>query len=518
MVFSMKKWIGIAALLGLCLAAFEGKTLSAYAEEPVVVEQGIYAEEINLSGMTLEEVDQVLTDRFHERESKEITLKITEESEVTVTAMDLGITWSNPGLSEEAVMLGKRGNVIERYKIKKDLQRENKVLSVAYDFDQNAILQILRQRCEIYNQDAIEASLTKEDENFVVTEGQTGIAIDEDASAEQVYDYLTQEWDGSDSDIVLVTELVEPKIKTEDLEQVQDLLGSFTTSYSTSSSSRCVNVENGCNLINGTLLYPGEEFSTYATIAPFSTENGYQLAGSYLNGQVVESLGGGICQVSTTLYNAVLLSELEVSERHNHSMIIGYVDPSADAAISESAGKDFRFVNTSEYPIYIEGFTNNKHITFNIYGKEDRPDNREVRYYSEVLERDDPTFDMIYTDAAQPAGWYGNKQAAHVGYKARLWKTVKENGVEISKELVNSSVYKKSPRSVTIGVSTEDPAVYNALMAAVASQNVDYAIAAVQAIQTGGAVPELPAPKVEEAVVDTQADPDQLETVGGIED
>ena len=97
-------------------------------------------------------------------------------------------------------------------------------------------------------------------------------------------------------------------------------------------------------------MLPGEEFSAYETVSPFSEENGYHLAGSYLNGMVVESLGGGICQVSTTLYNAVLLAELEVVERHNHSMEVSYVQPSADAAIAESAGKDFKFRNNLDYP------------------------------------------------------------------------------------------------------------------------------------------------------------------------
>ena len=82
--------------------------------------------------------------------------------------------------------------------------------------------------------------------------------------------------------------------------------------------------------------------------------------GSYLNGKVVDSIGGGIRQVSTTLYNAVLRAELEVTERHNHSMIVTYVDPSADAAIAESSGKDFVFVNNTDYPIYIDGHTADK--------------------------------------------------------------------------------------------------------------------------------------------------------------
>ena len=95
--------------------------------------------------------------------------------------------------------------------------------------------------------------------------------------------------------------------------------------------------------MNGVTIYPGEEFSFYDTVKPFTEANGYYLAGSYMNGQVVDSFGGGICQVSTTLYNAVLLAELEVTERYPHSMVVSYVNRSADAAIAESSGKDFKY-------------------------------------------------------------------------------------------------------------------------------------------------------------------------------
>lgn len=242
---------------------------------------------------------------------------------------------------------------------------------------------------------------------------------------------------------------------------------------------------NGCSLINGSTIYPGEEFSAYEAVSPFTVDNGYHMAGSYLNGQVVDSLGGGICQVSTTLYNAVLRAELEVTERYNHSMIVTYVDPSADAAIAESSGKDFKFKNNLDYPIYIEGYTTpDKQITFTIYGVETRDSGHEVVYESEVLERIEPDTEVIYTDAAQPVG-YCSVQSAHIGYKARLWKIVKENGVEVSREQINSSTYMKAPRSATVGIATEDPGAYNAIMAAVASGSVDQ-VKAVAGAYRGG--------------------------------
>ena len=317
------------------------------------------------------------------------------------------------------------------------------------------------------------ASLVKTESGFQVTEGQPGILVDTDASTDAVYDYLLSDWNGSACDIDLVISVDEPEGTAEDLEKVKDVLGTFTTSYSTSGGSRSANVANGCSLINGTTLYPGEEFSAYEAVSPFSEANGYYMAGSYLNGQVVDSLGGGICQVSTTLYNAVLLSELDVTERYNHSMIVTYVDPSADAAIAESSGKDFKFKNNTEYPIYIEGITTpDKHITFTIYGVETRDPGREVIYESVVLERIAPDTEVIYTDASRPVG-FCSVQSAHVGYKAQLWKVVRENGEEVSREQVNSSSYMKAPRSATVGIATEDEGAYNAIMAAVATNSID---------------------------------------------
>lgn len=138
-----------------------------------------------------------------------------------------------------------------------------------------------------------------------------------------------------------------------------------------------------------------------------------------------------------------------------------------------------------DYPIYIEGYTTpDKQITFTIYGVETRDSGHEVVYESEVLERIEPDTEVIYTDAAQPVG-YCSVQSAHIGYKARLWKIVKENGVEVSREQINSSTYMKAPRSATVGIATEDPGAYNAIMAAVASGSVDQ-VKAVAGAYRGG--------------------------------
>lgn len=479
----MKKY-GKKAMYGVWLAAMVlAFGITAHAKESGTIKTGVYAESVELSGLTEIQAKAAVEGYIEELQSVEITLIAANNNEVTVTASDLGISWGNPELVTEAIRLGTQGNVIERYTTLKDLEHENKVLDVELQFDVHAINDVLTGKCAKYDQKAVNVSLKRENGQFQVVEGQTGYILDVETSIDKVYDYLTEEWDGQPCRIALDVIVDEPEGSAEELSEVRDVLGSFTTSYRTSSPDRSANVVNGCSLINRTTLYPGEEFSTYDAVAPFTVANGYYMAGSYMNGKVVDSLGGGICQVSTTLYNAVLLAELEVTERHNHSMIVTYVEPSADAAIAESSGKDFRFVNNTDYPIYIEGYTNDsKQITFTIYGKETRDSGHSVRYESEVLEVINPPSDTIYADGSHPIG-YVVTESAHIGYKAKLWKIVTENGKEVSRTEVNSSSYKMVPRSATVGTATGDPAAYEQIMAAIGTGSIDH-VKAVAAMLT----------------------------------
>lgn len=437
------------------------------------IRSGIFADDIDLSGMSAMEAEQAINAYVDSLKGIQITLVAPGGTAVVVTAGELGMTWGNPELVSEALEVGVRGNVIERYKALKDLERGKMVLDIRLSFDLQTISDTLIQKCAKYDVEAVNPGLARENGEFHIVEGQTGYALDVETSIDKVNGYLTGGWDRRPCTIALDVSVQEPKGNREDLLQVRDVLGTYTTSYTSSGPSRSANVQNGCDHVNGILLYPGEEFSMYKSVAPFTQENGYYMAGSYLNGKVVDSLGGGICQVSTTLYNAVLLAELDVVERHNHSMIVSYVEPSADAAIAESAGKDFRFVNNLDYPIYIEGYTQNKKITFTIYGKETREPGREVRYESKVLEVIKPPSDTIYADDTQPIG-YIVADSAHIGYKAQLWKVVSENGVEVSRTQVNSSSYKMVPRSATVGTATSDPVAQAEILAAIGTGSIDH--------------------------------------------
>jgi len=468
-------------IFGIAVPFFLGTftVMNVSAAPKAEIEEGIYADDINLSGMTSDEAMKTVNDRVASRDAAVITLSDGSDYSFSFTGADIGYSWDNPQIINEAVSLGKSGNIVERYKALKDLSRDNRIYEIEYSINKEALTELVANAALECDREAVNTYMTKNGDDFVITDGVAGREVDQATSVADIEEYLTKNWDGGDTTLNMTVDTVAPLGSYEDLSKVRDVLGTFTTSFSTSGSSRSANVANACGFINGTTLYPGEEFSTLDTITPFSEGNGYYLAGSYLNGQVVESLGGGICQVSTTLYNAVLLSELEVTERYNHSMIIGYVRPSMDAAIAESSGKNFKFKNSTDYPIYIEGFTTpEKKITFTIYGVEYRPASHSVRYESETLSTDPPETDAVYADAGAPAGYSSGIQSAHIGYKAKLWKNTYENGELVSREEVNSSTYNKSPRSITIGVATDNPEIYNMLMEAAASGSADTAAAA----------------------------------------
>lgn len=481
----MKKCFKFLLTLALAfvLAGSLGEAAVQAREENNTILGGISIGEIDLSGMTADEASAAVNQFVEGLKSRNVTFGVAGGCYVAVTVGDLGLKWENTDVVSEAASVGKKGNFIKRYMEIQDLKKGGNAYELVLSLDENAVRTVLEEQCTQYDIPARNATMTRVNNSFAVEEGQAGEAVNVEESLLKIFEYITEDaWDYQDAAIDLVVDVAEPKGTAEELSKLTDVLGTFSTSYSTSSASRCKNVENGCRLINSTILYPGDEFSTYDAVKPFSEANGYYMAGSYSNGKVIESLGGGICQVSTTLYNTVLLSELEVTERNNHSMIVTYVKPSMDAAIAESSGKDFKFVNNLNNPIYIEGITEGKQITFTIYGVDERAAGRKVRYESETLSVTQPDHEIITPAAGQGIG-YIDVQSAHVGYTAQLWKVVEENGAEVSREVINKSAYKVSPRTAVVGINTDNPEHSARMQAAIASGSIDACKAEAAAIK-----------------------------------
>ena len=462
----MKKWKG-SLLLAICLLAMTSSMTVCAAGETIL--KGVSIDKLDVSGMTREEALAALESYEKNLGGQSIKLGIGDNV-IEAKLSDLGVTFDNEDLVDEAIGVGHAGNIVKRYKDQKDLQHSGKTFPLSWQTNEDTVRTYVENNCTKYDKKAQNASLTRENGAFNFVAGTEGLELNVDSAVRTISDYLENSWTSDNTEVLNIeTQVTEPEGSAEELANIKDLLGSFTTSFSTSGSNRCKNVSSGASHINGTVLYPGEEFSTYETVSPFTEANGYAMAGSYLNGEVVDSMGGGICQVSTTLYNAVLRAELNVTERSPHSMTVHYVDLSEDAAIAGTY-KDFKFVNSTEYPIYIEGYTtSDKKITFNIYGKETRDKNRTISFESQMVS-ETPATTILQEDAGQGIGYKAVSSKGSSGYVAELYKIVKVNGVETDRIKVNKSTYKGTNRVVTYGTAG-DPTLSENLRAAIAAQD-----------------------------------------------
>lgn len=247
--------------------------------------------------------------------------------------------------------------------------------------------------------------------------------------------------------------VLKPKVTVKSLgqEAFPDLLATYSTTYSTGNANRATNIALAVKSVNGYVLMPGETFSYNSTVGERTASRGYKEAGVYLNGEVTTGLGGGICQVSSTLYNAVLLANLEIVERSNHTFKPTYVPAGQDATVSWGA-PDFKFKNNRNYPIRISASTSNGTILFNVYGlKSD--DDYQVKILS--YEVGSIPFSTQYQETSSlPSGTQKVSQAGSNGCKTQTYKVLYKNGAEVSKTLLNSDTYKPHNQVVLVGTGS----------------------------------------------------------------
>ena len=498
----MKKSKKAGLILTVGAALFLAAGAPALADETDTISKNVYIGGVNVSGMTEEQATKAVEEKLGKGTGGNYTVKIGDET-TTATAKDFGMEWTNREVVHEAMEVAKGGNLIKQYKDKKDLQVEPKNFEVAYAPNEQAVKTYVEKLAEEYNRDAEEGDITFANGYPEVTGGETGIAVNVDQSVSSIMKVL----EGDGTELTVVAEVQKPSVTKEELSQVKDVLGTATTYYG-SSYERNTNVEVGASKINGTLIMPGETFSVTAAVTPFNADNGYYPAPSYESGQVVDTYGGGICQVSTTLYNAVLKAELQVDERHNHTMLVSYVDPSKDAAIAEGL-MDFVFTNNTDAPIYIYGVGYQGTLNFTIYGHETRDPNRSISFRSETLSQTDASTNVkLVAKSDQNIGYLNQTQSAHQGLEAVLWKDIVNADGTTDTVQVNSSSYQASPAIYEVGIVSPNTQASAAIQTAIANND----LATVQAIINGSygststaqtEAPETSAPETDAPTTDT---------------
>ena len=234
--------------------------------------------------------------------------------------------------------------------------------------------------------------------------------------------------------------ITEAEITVDDLgkEAFPHLISTYSTRYDASNRNRSTNLEIAAEKINGKVLMPGEEFSFNKVVGKRTVEAGYKDAAIYADGGVVDGLAGGICQISTTLYNSVLLANLQITERRNHSFTTSYAPAGRDATVVWGT-TDFRFINTRSYPVKIEATVKNGIAEFRLHGMQE-----EVEYEVKILPvrtQSIPYNTTYEEDLTVIPGQQIVKQAGHSGCKVTTYKELRLNGEVVLKEPISNDTY-----------------------------------------------------------------------------
>lgn len=246
---------------------------------------------------------------------------------------------------------------------------------------------------------------------------------------------------------------VQPEITEAEAKASFKRLGTYTTT-TTSNKARNENIRIAAEALNGIIVQPGEEFSFNLTTGNRTKEKGYQAAGAYVNGVLVEEPGGGVCQVSSTLYNAVVFSGLKTTERHAHSYEPSYVTPGEDAMVSYDgySGPDMKFVNNSKTAVGIKTSFSNQKLTVSVYGNPILEDGVTLSMVSTKVKELDPPTPVYEEDQTLEPGVEVEVKAATMGSKWVTNLVTKKNGEVIEEILLHNSTY--NGKSATIRRNT----------------------------------------------------------------
>ncbi|MCL2362481.1 MAG: VanW family protein [Defluviitaleaceae bacterium] len=408
----------------------------------------MYIHGLPVGGLTSEEAEAALMQQF-QPSLDEITIIFAHEGQTIASRnyRDLGIRLDFSEAIQAAVDYGNRRNLPSR--VARLLGRPHKVTlqpNLAYD----------QSKIEAHLQEIVDQIQSPpRNAGFVYANGQIslrgeadGVTVDADSALEALNTMISSFGGGT---VAMHTTTIPPRFREEDLQFTVSTLGSYSTPiFDGEADPRVRNIGRASGRIHNQMLYPGDVFSASALIGTHLPGSGYESAIVLVRGEPVEDIGGGICQVVTTLYNAVLLSELTVVQRHNHSARVSYADYGFDATIAGDY-YDFKFKNNTAYPILIVSRLESNALYVSIHGNETRPSNRSLQFSSRRVDIIPPEPYKEVLDTNLAPGQRVVTLESQMGYKFEVFKHVFIDGQEVEEVIVNTSSYRPLQGVVSIG-------------------------------------------------------------------
>lgn len=434
-------------LIGVLLAAgllfFIGTTQASDSQK---VLEGVVFMGQDLSG--LEREDGIKKISSMEKDYLSTPVVLEYQGRVwQIAPTSLGVSLDAKKIMEKALKIGKEGSLIENWREKSQVRAEGVELSPLVKVNRDIFdcqLDDLTTDLIVLPVDA-GFSITKADTVEIIP-GREGVLVDKEKAATGLVSVL--ENDRVTPRVELSLKKEQPHITNEEVLEygLETLLGSYTTRFDASVTDRAFNVRVAANALDGLMVPPGKETSFNKVVGPRSSEAGYKNAKVIVNNELVDGLGGGVCQVSTTLYNAVLMSGLEVVTRKNHSLPVAYAPAGRDATVAYDY-IDFVFRNNTDKHLYIKTLVSGGRITVKIYGNSHYKKNISIK--TKTVE----TFDykVVYeSDPTLAKGTQKIKKEGVKGAKIVADRVIVENGSS-RLESLPTSLYNPQNRIVLVG-------------------------------------------------------------------
>lgn len=454
-----RKFIALAGLVLLCALFVIGIFYSSvyryvHRMEQDQIEQNVFVQGVDVSGLTEKEALEKLEDRWTVMKHMPITLK-SEEKTVQVTVSELGIQQGDmESLVKEASEYGKRGNLYQRYRKIRQAKKEKVEYEDDYQIDEEKAIEVLEEKTADFFEEAVNAKITRVGGVFQITDEKDGEKLASEEVLNEIRDRLGDLEAGKEVEIEVDSEKDQPNIRRDDLETVQDELGSASVEIADAETRQEILTLTGD--LNGRLVMPEKELSLQSVLGEHVREGMSQDA---------------LDLMATSLYDAALYAETGISERHESEKIPEYVDAGMEAVLSDE--KDLKIENTTESPLYIETYINGEEeLVCTIYGEETRDEERSISFKTETEEKEESEAETVYEeDAALAAGKTEVKESGSPESTVTLLKIVKEDGEKSDEEKVSTSEYESVGRIVSVGTKTDDEKTKEALKEAVATQD-----------------------------------------------
>ncbi|MCL5935775.1 MAG: VanW family protein [Firmicutes bacterium] len=333
-------------VLQTALAIFlGGSILTGQTDDKIL--PGITSAGIELGGMSLKGAEEALRKKFSDTDKKSLVLK-AEGRQWIIPLKDIGAYYDYGEAVRAAYAVGRSGPVWRRISELLGNKSVSPSVPLMLKFDREALLKELGRINGEYTKKPRNARLVRENRMIRTISSIDGLEMDTDKTLNKISGLSA----GMEPVISIVTKILLPQVRDQDISGLTDILGECTTLFETGSEDRARNIDRAAVQLDGALVKPGEVFSFNKCISPVDEIHGYRKAPVIVGDQLVDDYGGGICQVSTTLYGAVLLSGLEITERYPHSKPVKYVPLGLDATVTEGL-MDFKFKNSLSRPVYI---------------------------------------------------------------------------------------------------------------------------------------------------------------------